>query len=317
MAKCPKCGSERFHYELRSGGTNSRTNYYKTGFKGWFIPAGRKKYSSERKHIRIGICPDCGYTTSGGGGSDFLKGILVILVIIGVIAAAINSGKKNESKKSGKTVAPTATMQVTDTLKPELTDMPEQISSGNDTVTTTDTPVTEVPATEMLTATPTEEPTATPTPAPSVWAQEVTPLEDFKYYIDGDKIYLKDYKGKDKKVRIGDRYVVDGKEYLLGESLEGLFAVGNVTSVIIPEGVVSVKANIFNSCGVKYIYLPKSLKDGGKGYAFYKYFHDVEKIYYGGTEEEWHILTNNAERSDIDVVQIVFEAKIEDLADVE
>ena len=74
-----------------------------------------------------------------------------------------------------------------------------------------------------------------------------------------------------------------------------------------------MKNNTFNSCGVEYIYLPKSLVSAGTGWPFYDYFHDVKKIYFGGSEEEWYELTGGAERSDIDVVEIIYDANIDDL----
>ena len=40
-------------------------------------------------------------------------------------------------------------------------------------------------------------------------------------------------------------------------------------------------------------------------YGFYKYFHNVEKIYYGGSKEDWAVLTNNADRANIDAVEII------------
>lgn len=62
MAKCPRCGRSHFRYELRSAGTRSKSNYYRTGIKNsWFIPAGQKSRNSQRDQKSIGICPDCGY----------------------------------------------------------------------------------------------------------------------------------------------------------------------------------------------------------------------------------------------------------------
>ena len=55
------------------------------------------------------------------------------------------------------------------------------------------------------------------------------------------------------------------------------------------------------------------MKEIKGSYSFYKYFHDVEKIYYGGTEEEWTTLTDSAERADIDATEIIYNANIEDL----
>lgn len=62
MAKCPRCGSLKFRYELRAAGTRSKSNYYRTGFgDNWIIPAGQKTYKSQRKQKSVGFCPDCGY----------------------------------------------------------------------------------------------------------------------------------------------------------------------------------------------------------------------------------------------------------------
>ena len=64
MAVCPKCGSDKFHYELRSAGSQAKTNYYRTGVKdSWLVPAGRKKRNSDLKQKTVGFCPDCGYMT--------------------------------------------------------------------------------------------------------------------------------------------------------------------------------------------------------------------------------------------------------------
>ena len=147
----------------------------------------------------------------------------------------------------------------------------------------------------------------------SVWASEPTAIESFKYYIDGEYVYLESYIGTDKKVWIGSEYVIEGKTYKLGTKLQGLFALRKVTSVIIPEGVTEVKDNIFNSCGVEYIYLPKSLKASDSFYPFYKYFHNVKKVYFGGSESDWKELTKGEDRSKIDAIEIIYDAKADDL----
>lgn len=147
----------------------------------------------------------------------------------------------------------------------------------------------------------------------SVWATEVTSIDNFDYYLDGDNVYLQEYKGHDKKIKIATSYTIDGKEYKVADKIGALFVLKSVDSVILPEGIVSMPDNTFNSCGVKYVYIPKSLQPGEEGYSFYDYFHDVEKIYYGGSEDEWHILTNNADRADIDATEIVYNANLDDL----
>ena len=144
----------------------------------------------------------------------------------------------------------------------------------------------------------------------SIWAENYTSIDDFDYYIDGDSLYLKDYNGKEKKVSIASSYEIEGVEYNVVALKEGTFALHSVDSVIIPEGVVSVENNTFNSCGIEYVYLPSTLEEINS--TFLRYFHDVEKIYYGGTEEQWNSLVT-CDREDIDVKQIIYEANIDDL----
>lgn len=141
----------------------------------------------------------------------------------------------------------------------------------------------------------------------SVWASSYANLDDFEYYIDENEIYIKDYIGKRRKVRIKSSYDVDGT-IMNVVSFDGTFALENVSSVIIPEGTQSMSNNVFNSCGVKYVYLPASLTqfDG------WSYFHNVEKIYYGGTEEQWKTFCT-VDRSRVDVVQIICNANPNDL----
>lgn len=147
----------------------------------------------------------------------------------------------------------------------------------------------------------------------SVWAAGITPIEDFKYYLDGGKVYLQDYTGHEHKVKIGNSYEIDGKEYAVADTIEDLFCLNRVDSIILPEGIVTMPNNTFNSCGAEYLYLPKSLKTTDENYDFYTYLNDVKKIYYGGSEEEWAELTNNAERVDIDAIEIIYNADPEDL----
>ena len=147
----------------------------------------------------------------------------------------------------------------------------------------------------------------------SVWAQEVTPISKFEYYLDGNYVHLTEYKGKDKKVKIGTSYEIDGKNYKVAPEIEDLFVFSSATSVIIPEGITSMPSNTFNSSDIKYVYIPKSLKVNKDSYGFYKYFHDVSKIYYGGSESQWKQLTHNIDRSEIDATEIIYNANVDDL----
>ena len=45
------------------------------------------------------------------------------------------------------------------------------------------------------------------------------------------------------------------------------------------------------------------------------YFHDVECIYYGGTEEQWKSMTEGVNRADIDAKRIEYRVTIQELLD--
>lgn len=144
----------------------------------------------------------------------------------------------------------------------------------------------------------------------SIWLEGYTDIDDFDYYMDGNEIFLTDFNSSEKKVRINSSYEIEDSVYYV-VSLDGVFARDNVKSVIIPEGVHSVGANEFNSSGVKFLYLPSTLQDIGDD-SFWGCFRDAEKIYYGGSKEQWEQLCT-VERSEIDVKQIVYDASPDDL----
>lgn len=144
----------------------------------------------------------------------------------------------------------------------------------------------------------------------SVWLDGYTDINDFEYYIDGNEVFLTDFNSNEKKVRINSSYEIDGNTYNV-VSLDGVFTLDNVTSVIIPEGVRSVAMNEFNSCGVEFLYLPSTLQDIESN-SFWGYFHNVEKIYYGGSEEQWNQLCT-VERSEVEAKQIIYNANPDDL----
>lgn len=144
----------------------------------------------------------------------------------------------------------------------------------------------------------------------SVWAQDYTSINDFKYIIDGNDIYIGRYKGQESKIRINSTYVIDGKDYTVVALNDATFFCDDIQSVIIPEGTKNLADNTFNSCGIKFLYLPSTLESVDDN--FWDYFHDVEKIYYGGTEEQWKKICK-VSRSDIDVHEIVYNSKLKDL----
>ncbi len=138
----------------------------------------------------------------------------------------------------------------------------------------------------------------------SLWADEPTDINDFDYDIVGKGIHIKKYKGKDKKIRIAPSYEIDGNVYSVVE-LDGTFVTKYIDSVIVPEGVTEIADNTFNSCGVKYVYLPSTLKKISNN--FLRYFHDVEKLYYGGSEQNWYSLVS-IPSDKIDAKEIIFNA---------
>lgn len=145
------------------------------------------------------------------------------------------------------------------------------------------------------------------------WATDCTKISDFSYIIDGNDLILKDYNGSSKRIKVCSTYNIDDVEYTVTKFSEGVFALQTVYSVILPDTLQTMASNTFNSSGIKYVYIPKSLQKNDKGSSFYSYFHGVETIYYGGSEEEWKILTDNIDREKIDSKNIVYNSKIEDL----
>ena len=238
MAQCPNCGGKRFKYELRSAGSRSKTNYYRTGVKSsWIIPAGQRTNSSQRNQKSVGICPDCGYVLDKEAQMNANIGAVIVIAILLLLGYRYLKEQRQE----------------------------RDVANEN------------------------------------VWPSAYTSLDDFKYYIENGEIHLKDYKGKSDKVRIAGTYIVNGKSCTVVE-LDSTFALDNVISVVVPEGVREMSINVFNSCGIKYVYLPSTLKEWNG----WNYFHDMKKIYYGGSETQWKSLYDG-KREDIDVEEIIFD----------
>lgn len=141
----------------------------------------------------------------------------------------------------------------------------------------------------------------------SIWATAYTSLDDFEYYIGDDGIHLKDCESGSRKIWIAGTYQYEGKTMPVA-SIEGGMFFSRCDSIIISEGISKIDNAAFNSCGVKNVYLPKTLVD----FSGWSYFHDGEKLYYGGSKEQWNgIFKGN--REDIDFVEIVFNADLREL----
>ncbi len=149
-----------------------------------------------------------------------------------------------------------------------------------------------------------------PEPEPevkSVWASDLTGLNDFEYYTDGNEIYIKDYKGRSKKIRFDSSYDIEGTVMHI-VSFDETFALEKLVSVIIPDGTRYMSNKVFNACRIEFLYLPASLEN----FDGWSSFRDVQKIYYGGTEEQWNALCT-VDRTELDVVEIIFDTDPNDL----
>ena len=141
------------------------------------------------------------------------------------------------------------------------------------------------------------------TNANSVWLNGYTDINDFEYYTDGTEIYIKKYHGNSDKVRVASTYDINGTTCNVVSFEDATFLFSRVSSVIIPNGTRYLANNTFNTSGIKFLYLPNTLM--GIEDSFWGYFHDVQKIYYGGSQEEWNNLYN-AGSANLDAKQIVF-----------
>lgn len=143
-----------------------------------------------------------------------------------------------------------------------------------------------------------------------IWSSEPTDIEDFDYYVDGNNLFIQEYNGNDDKVYIGFKYEIDGKEFSVSELQDGTFLFSDVKAVVLAEGISSLDDNTFNSCDVKYLYIPSTLEP--KDATFWNYFHNVEEIYYGGSNKQWNEICA-VPREDLEVKQIYCNVSIDDL----
>lgn len=134
------------------------------------------------------------------------------------------------------------------------------------------------------------------------------PLSEFEYDTAYGEITLGHYIGKRDIVYIAPAYYVDG-ELCPVVGLDNTFNSGKAVTTIIPEGVVSVTKATFNGSYAMTIFLPLSLTDVPE--AFWGYFHDVDTIYYGGTEDDFKAIC--ADRWAVDVKHVIYESAPEDL----
>ena len=144
----------------------------------------------------------------------------------------------------------------------------------------------------------------------SGWETSPTNIEDFKYYTNGSNLYIQEYTGDASDILVGSSYEINGNEFTVSELQDGTFRSCDAMSIIISEGISKIDDNTFNGCDAKYIYLPSTLenKDG----SFWTYFHDVDEIYYGGSNEQWNEICK-IDREDLEVKQIYCNVSVNDL----
>ncbi len=119
----------------------------------------------------------------------------------------------------------------------------------------------------------------------SVWANEYTPINDFRYHVDKEyhTITLISYdRGPDEdihKILLSPVYTLNGEDYTLVSMGSDACFFGKtwIESVIIPEGVTYIEGNCFNSCGVKDVYLPSTLEEIPE--SLFSYLGDEYKVY--------------------------------------
>lgn len=127
-------------------------------------------------------------------------------------------------------------------------------------------------------------------------------IEDFSYDLEGNKIILNSYKGKDKILEIETSYEIEGKEYETDIS-DFQIGVGNndVEAIIFDEGFAEIKDSTFNSSDVQKVFFPKSMSIVYDNTLSYLHPKDGEtiKIYYAGTQEEWEQIFTEYERTKV------------------
>lgn len=144
----------------------------------------------------------------------------------------------------------------------------------------------------------------------SGWKTSPTNIKDFKYYTNGSNLYIQEYMGDASDILVGNSYEINGNEFAVSELQDGTFRSCDAVSIIISEGISKIDDSAFNGCDAKYIYLPSTLEN--KGDSFWSYFHGVEEIYYGGSNEQWNEICQ-INREDLEVKQIYCDVSISDL----
>ena len=101
--KCPKCGSNKYHYVLRSASSNSY--YYRHPVKkSYFFSSGRRNTTHRQKSV--GFCPDCGYRDDPEDNplAGFIVLVIIILIIVFAFKGCGGSNTRRQSKSEKTTI---------------------------------------------------------------------------------------------------------------------------------------------------------------------------------------------------------------------
>lgn len=208
--------------------------------------------------------------------SFVLIGIIpgIVGLILGIISTANNS--KNGIAISGLTCSSISVLIFFCVLFSSLTTIKNKQESSD--------AATQVTVTGSEYVKP-EHTAPEPIEKESVWANEYTPINDFRYHIDQENhtITLIRYDREPDedihKILLSPVYTLNGEDYTLISMGSDACFFGKtwIKSVIIPEGVTYIEGSCFNSCGVKDVYLPSTLESIPE--SLFSYLGDEYKVY--------------------------------------
>lgn len=119
-------------------------------------------------------------------------------------------------------------------------------------------------------------------------------LTNFYLKLNADKtITLKSFDVHDEECYIPSHYTVDGKRYTVTYIDDAcFFGRTSLKTLSLPEGVKTIADNAFNSCAIKNLYLPSSLKDVS---GMFGYFSHSVTVYYAGSFKQWKAIKGTSE----------------------
>ena len=129
---------------------------------------------------------------------------------------------------------------------------------------------------------------------PAIAEHEATKLTSFYLNLNSDRtITLKAFEVHDEECFIPSHYTVDGNKYTVVYIDDAcFFGRSSLKTLSLPEGVKTIAGNAFNSCAVKTMYFPKSLKDIS---GIFEYIDRKVTIYYAGSPKQWRKIKGSSD----------------------